>query len=132
MEDFPGSPMVKNLPWGGKKKESTLGFPTGSVVKNPSANAGDTGLIPDPRRSHMPGSNEAHMPQLLRLCSRAREPQLLSPRATLLKPALPRVCALQQEKPLQREARVLQLESRLHSPNKGKAHTATRTQHRQK
>ena len=26
----------------------------GSVVKNPPANAGDTGLIPDPRRSHMP------------------------------------------------------------------------------
>ena len=87
--------MVKNLPWGKKKKkESTLGFPIGSVVKNPPANAGDTGLIPDPRRSHMPGSNEAHVPQLLRLCSGAREPQLL-------KPALLRACALQQEKPLQ-------------------------------
>ena len=62
----------------GDKKDSTWGFPTGSVVKNPPANAGDTGLIPDPRRSHMPGSNKAHVPQLLRLCSRAREPQLLS------------------------------------------------------
>ena len=25
------------------------GFPGGSVVKNPPANAGDTGLIPDPQ-----------------------------------------------------------------------------------
>ena len=28
-------------------------FPDGTVVKNLSANAGDTGLIPDPGRSHM-------------------------------------------------------------------------------
>ena len=32
-------------------------FPGGSVVKNPPANAGDTGLIPDSGRSHMLGSN---------------------------------------------------------------------------
>ena len=31
--------------------------PGGSVVKNPPANAGDTGSIPGPRRSHMPQSN---------------------------------------------------------------------------
>ena len=30
------------------------GFPGGSVVKNPPANAGDTGLIPDLGRRHMP------------------------------------------------------------------------------
>ena len=29
------------------------GFPRGSVVKNPLANAGDMGSIPDPGRSHM-------------------------------------------------------------------------------
>ena len=29
------------------------GFPGGSVIKNLPANAGDTGLIPDPGRSHM-------------------------------------------------------------------------------
>ena len=29
------------------------GFPGGSVVKNPPANAGDTGLIPDAGRFHM-------------------------------------------------------------------------------
>ena len=34
-----------------------LGFPGGSVEKNLPANAGDTGLIPDPGRSHMPQSN---------------------------------------------------------------------------
>ena len=33
------------------------GFPGSSVVKNPPANAGDTGLIPDPGRSHMPWKN---------------------------------------------------------------------------
>ena len=31
--------------------ESVLGFPGGSVVKNPPANAGDTGLIPGSGRS---------------------------------------------------------------------------------
>ena len=32
-------------------------FPGGAVVKNPPANAGNTGLIPGPGRSHMPWSN---------------------------------------------------------------------------
>ena len=32
-------------------------FPGDSLVKNLPANAGDTGLIPDPGRSHMPQSN---------------------------------------------------------------------------
>ena len=39
-----------------KLKES-LGFPGGTVVKNPPANAGDTGSSPGPGRSHMPQSN---------------------------------------------------------------------------
>ena len=30
------------------------GFPGGAVVKNPPANAGDTGSSPGPGRSHMP------------------------------------------------------------------------------
>ena len=41
------------------------------MVKNLTANAGDTGLIPGPGRSHMPRSNWAHAPHLLSLCSRA-------------------------------------------------------------
>ena len=32
-------------------------FPGGAVVKNPPANAGDTGSRPGPGRSHMPRSN---------------------------------------------------------------------------
>ena len=32
-------------------------FPGGSVIKNPPANAGDTGSSPGPGRSHMPRSN---------------------------------------------------------------------------
>ena len=34
-----------------------MGFPGGSVMKNLPANAGDVGLIPDLRGSHMPRSN---------------------------------------------------------------------------
>ena len=33
------------------------GFPGGAVVKNPPANAGDTGSSPGPGRSHMPRGN---------------------------------------------------------------------------
>ena len=33
------------------------GFPGDAVVKNPPANAGDTGSSPGPERSHMPRSN---------------------------------------------------------------------------
>ena len=33
------------------------GFPGGAVVKNPPANAGDTGSSPGPGRSHIPWSN---------------------------------------------------------------------------
>ena len=55
------------------------GFPGGAVVKNPPANAGDTGSSPGPGRSHMSWSNQARAPQLLSLRSRAREPQLLKP-----------------------------------------------------
>ena len=52
-------------------------FPDGSVVKNPPANAGDRGSISDLGRSCMPQSNSACLLQLLSLCSRAGELQLL-------------------------------------------------------
>ena len=39
------------------KKNKTGDFPGGAVVKNPPANAGDTGSIPGTGRSHMPRSN---------------------------------------------------------------------------
>ena len=38
-------------------KIATEGFPGGAVVKNPPANAGDTGSSPGPGRSHMTRSN---------------------------------------------------------------------------
>ena len=40
-----------------KYKWGHLGFPGGAVVKNPPANAGDTGSSPGPERSHMLWSN---------------------------------------------------------------------------
>ena len=44
----------------------------------------------------MPRSNYARVPQLLTLCSRAREPQLLSPGAATTEANAPRARALQQ------------------------------------
>ena len=38
-------------------KAENVGFPSGSVVKNLPANAGDMGSIPGPGRSHMPSNN---------------------------------------------------------------------------
>ena len=38
-------------------KTRSLGFRGGAVVKNPPANAGDTGSIPHPGRSHMLRNN---------------------------------------------------------------------------
>ena len=76
-------------------------FPGGAVVKNSPANAGDMDSIPGPGRSHMPWSNKARVPQLLSLCSRAHEPQLLSLHAATTEARAPRVCAPQQEKPPQ-------------------------------
>ena len=38
-------------------KGTAGGFPGGAVVKNPPANAGDTGSSPGPGRSHMLRSN---------------------------------------------------------------------------
>ena len=38
-------------------KKQNWDFPGVATVKNPPANAGDTGLSPGPGRSHMPWSN---------------------------------------------------------------------------
>ena len=48
-----------------------------------------------------PTCHGATKPVLLSLHSRAREPQLLSLRATTTEACTPRACALQQEKPAQ-------------------------------
>ena len=60
-------------------QEVSGGFPGGSVVKIPPANAGETGSISDPGGSHMPWSNQASAPQLLSLCFRAQEAQPQKP-----------------------------------------------------
>ena len=39
-------------------------FPGGPVIKNPSANVGDMGSIPDLERFHMLQGNQALTPQL--------------------------------------------------------------------
>ena len=54
-------------------KDANKGFPGGSVKRNPPANAGDTGLIPDPSRSHMLQSSKAYALKLLSLCATATE-----------------------------------------------------------
>ena len=54
------------------KNFSSQDFAGGSVVGNPPANAGDTGLNPGLGRSHMPQRNWACAPQLLSLRNRAR------------------------------------------------------------
>ena len=95
--------------WGhGPKETHSLGFPGGTVVKNLPASAGNMGSSPGLGRSHMPWSNYACAPQLLSLNSRAREPQLPSPRATTTETCAPRARAPQQEKPPPWEACTLQ------------------------
>ena len=63
------------------------GVPGDAVVGSPPANAGDAGLSPGLGGSRMPRSHWARVPQLLSLRPEAREPQLLSPHAALLRPA---------------------------------------------
>ena len=79
---FSNLPLHKKLPKNLETENSNndfSGFPGGAEVKNPPAKAGDTGSSPGPGRSHMPRSNKALAPQLLSMCSRAHEPQLLKP-----------------------------------------------------
>ena len=82
------------------KSRYVLGFPGSSVVKNPPANAGDTGEISDLGRSHMRQSYWAPALQLLSLCSRAWELQPLNPHALSLRSATGEASARQLEEPL--------------------------------
>ena len=47
----------KKNKWPINTLKDVQGFPGGTVVKNPPANAGDTGSSPGPGRSHMLQSN---------------------------------------------------------------------------
>ena len=51
-EEKPLSSTMKRV-----QKNTPQGFPGGAVVKNPPANAGDTGSSPGPGRSHVPRSS---------------------------------------------------------------------------
>ena len=94
-----------------ESKKAQLGFCGGSVVKNPPANAGDMGLIPDLGRSS---------------CHRATKPMchncwacacVLEPgKCNTWSPSALRACALQPEKPWQWVPHATQLESSRHSP----------------
>ena len=77
--------------WGGGVifKHINLGLPQWSMVTNLPTNAGDMGSIPGLGRSWMLQSNEACAPQLLNVCSRAQEPQLLSPCAAATEACTP-------------------------------------------
>ena len=69
-------------------KRTIEGFPGGSVVKNPPADAGDAGSVPDPGRARAPWSNSRP------------EAVIQGPRATSPEPARPGARAAAQEKPL--------------------------------
>ena len=76
--------------------ESTQAWlPSGPVVKSPPANAGNMGLMSGHGGSHVLQSTQPRVPQLLSLCARAQELQLL-------KPTCPRAYAVQREKPTRR------------------------------
>ena len=94
-------------------------FPGDPEVKNPPCNAGDTGSIPGPGRSHMPWGNSACVAQLLSL-----------PAATEAR--MPRACVPQQEKPLEWLACALQLETSPCFSQLERARAATKTESSQK
>ena len=78
------------IPWKSQLQKAKEGFPGGAVVENLSANAGDTGSSPGLGRSHMPRSNWAREPQLLRLrvwslCSATREATMVRGPRTAMK-----------------------------------------------
>jgi len=101
------------------------------VVKNPPANAGDTGLVPDLGRSQI----EAAKPTCYNYWACAPEPGNCNDWAhmpQLLKPTHPKALALQQEKPPQSEPYAPKLKSGPHSPQLEKAPAAMKTQHGQK
>ena len=56
------------------KVASDRDFPGGPVVENLPSNAGDTGSIPD--RGTKPTCSRAHVPQLESLCATTTEPAL--------------------------------------------------------
>ena len=100
------------------------GFPGGALVEDPPTNAGDMGSSFGPGRSHMPRSNLMCVPQLLRLRSRAREPQLLKPTCLVL--VLCNKKSHRNDKPMHHNEGWPPLDTR------ESLHAATKAQHSQK
>lgn len=82
---------------------SHLGFPGASVAKNPPASAGETGSIPDPGGSPIPG-RIPHAPEHLSPYTTTTEPALWSREPHLPKPEHATACASQQQQPPRQEA----------------------------
>ena len=91
-------------------KDAIPSFPDGLVAKNPSAKAVDTSSVSGPEDPTSVGQ--------LSLLSHNYWAHVLQ----LLKPKHPTACAPQQEKPLQWEARVTQLESSSSLPRRERGH----------
>ena len=83
----------------------------GPVVKNPPANAGDTGSIPGLGRSYMLRSNQAHAPQLLKP-THALEPVLSNKRSH------------RSEEPMHRNEKVVLLATTKEKPTQQRRHSA--------
>ena len=100
------------------------------MVKNPPANARDTGSIPGRERFHMPQSNSARGTQIRTRCSRAQKPQLLSPHAATPKACTPQsLCSARREATVMRSPRTTEKGS---PPcHQREARTATKTQQSQ-
>ena len=96
------------------------------MVKNPPANGGDTGSIPGPRRSYMPGATEPRA-----ISTTTTEPALYSQWATATEALQPRACAplkrnCQMEKPERHNQEKPPLTANRESPCR------TKTRHGQK
>ena len=87
------------------KKLTKLEFPGSPVVKNLPANTADTGLIPGPGRFHRGQATRPVCRNYWAIGSGALEPQLLNLER-------PKACALWWEKPLEQELDVHHIQSR--------------------
>lgn len=119
--------------WVHSKEKKMSGFPGGPVVKDYSrANAGGAGSILGPGRSHMLQSNESWGPQLLSLCSRAWEQQMLSPSAATTEILTPRAHALNKRGHHKEKPAHCRKEQPLFAATRESLQTARETQHSQK
>ena len=114
--------MIKPIKKGG-------GFPGGSVVRNLHANTGDMGSIPGPGRPTCRRATKLVRHQVSALCSRAQEPQLLSPCAITTEALQPTAHAPQQKTITMKSPRATTKSSPC-SPRQ-KAHETMKTQQTQ-